>query len=288
MTDQLHRFTFEGAGVRGALVQLDESWRAILGSHDYPATVAFALGEAVAAAVLLSSTVKIRGSLILQVQGKGPLHMLVAQANHKHEVRGVARWGGQVPAGSPAEVFGEGRLVMTIDPEQGRRYQGIVGLDGKALAGVLMRYFEQSEQLRTGLWLFADGQRAAGLLVQELPMGREEQGEDFVRIQHLAATLTQDEIFSLAAEQVLHRLFHEEIVRLFNPVPVKRFCSCSRDKLAATLRTLGKQEVDGMIAEMGEIDLSCEFCNTVYRFDAVDARALFTDGTMFAGPKTRQ
>ena len=288
MADQLHRFTFEGAGVRGALVQLDESWREIHRIHDYPAAVAFALGEAVAAAVLLSSTVKIKGSLILQIQAQGPLHMLVAQANHEHGVRGVARWGGQVPAGSLEEVFGEGRLVMTIDPENGRCYQGIVGLDGKTLAGVLTRYFEQSEQLRTGLWLFADGQRAAGLLVQELPVGREERGDDFVRIQHLAATLTQDEIFSLSAEQVLHRLFHEEIVRLFHPVPVRRFCSCSRARLAATLRTLGQKEVDGMIAEMGEIDLNCEFCNTVYRFDAVDVRALFTDGAAFAGPETRQ
>ncbi|MGB0712931.1 MAG: Hsp33 family molecular chaperone HslO [Gammaproteobacteria bacterium] len=286
--DALYRFTFEGAGVRGVLIKLDEVWRRIQGTHDYPATVASPLGQALAASALLSSTVKMAGSMILQIQGKGPLHMLVAQATHQRQVRAVARWGGEVPDGDLEAVFGPGRLVMTIDPEGGERYQGIVSLEGEDIAGALRAYFDRSEQLNTGIWLFADGEHAAGLMIQEMP-SQSGDPEDWERIHHLAATVTADELLRLPAREVLHRLFHQETTRLYEPEAVAWFCGCSRDKLGQTLVTLGREDVEEMLAEQGgELELTCEFCNTDYRFDVVDVKALFADGMTMDGPRTRQ
>ncbi|MGB0720777.1 MAG: Hsp33 family molecular chaperone HslO [Gammaproteobacteria bacterium] len=286
--DALYRFTFEGAGIRGVLVKLDEVWRQTLGSHDYPVTVSSPLGQALAASVLLSSTVKMAGSMILQIQGKGPLHMLVAQATHQRQVRAVARWGGEVPEGELEAVFGPGQLVMTIDPEGGERYQGIVALEGEDIASALRAYFDRSEQLNTGLWLFADGEHAAGLMIQELP-SRSGEPEDWERIHHLAATVTADELLRLPAEEVLRRLFHQETVRLYEPEAVAWFCSCGRDKLGQTLVTLGREDVEEMLEEQGgELILTCEFCNTDYRFDVVDVQALFAHALTVDGPRTRQ
>lgn len=273
--DELRRFVFEGAGVRGAVVRLDASWQAVLERHPYPLAVQRPLGQMLAAAVLLSSTIKFEGALILQVQAEGPLRTLVAQATDQRTLRGLAHWDGDVPVGGGlAETFGAGRLVLTASAPGGERYQGVVALEGASLTAALEAYFAQSEQLPTRLWLVVDGRRAAGLLLQRLP-GAHENDDTWPRAAMLADTLHQAELLRLDAEALLYRLFHEERVRLFEAEPVSFRCGCSRERIDNLLRSLGRDEVDSMLAEQGEIEITCEFCNRVYRIDPVDAAALF-------------
>jgi molecular chaperone Hsp33 len=273
--DQLRRFVFEGAGVRGAVVHLDASWRAVLDRHPYPPAVQPPLGQVLAAVVLLSSTIKFEGALILQVEAQGPLRTLVAQATDRRTLRGLAGWEGDVPQGSSLhETFGAGRVVLTASAPGGERYQGVVALEGGSLSAALETYFAQSEQLPTRLWLAADGSRATGLLLQRLP-GTSVEDDTWPRAVVLADTLRDAELLGLSAEPLLYRLFHEERVRLFDAEPVSFRCGCSRERIEGLLRSLGREEVDSVLAEQGIVEVTCEFCNRVYRVDAVDAAALF-------------
>ncbi len=283
--DQLFRFTFEQLGVRGELVQLAASWRAVVDRHDYPPPVGKQLGQALASVLLLSGTIKFKGSLILQIHGDGPLGTLVAQATNERTLRGMAHWRAEVPDAELAEVFGSGRLVLSAD-RGSERYQGVVGLSGANLASALEGYFQQSEQIATRLFLATDGERAAGLLLQRMPS---EHGadEDWNRIGILAETVTDAELLGLPAVELLRRLFHEERVRLYEPEPVAFRCQCSAERIESALRAMGRVEVDDIIAEQGEVLAHCEFCNREYRFDRVDAEHLFAAGAMPIDPDTR-
>jgi len=290
-TDALYRFLFEGSEVRGEIVHLDASWRAVLSRHPYPERVRNQLGEALAAAVLLTATLKLEGALILQVQGTGPLRTLVAQATHRRTLRGLARWDGEVPDGPLDAVFGSGQVVLTLEPEGGERYQGIVPLSGANLAEALEAYFRTSEQLGTRLRLAADGERAAGLLLQRLPGPSAPGGEgddlDWTRLVTLANTVRAQELIKLPTKTLLHRLFHEEDLRLFEPEPVAFRCTCSRQRVEDTLRAMGQAEVESLLEEQGQIEVGCEFCNRTYRWDLVDARQLFAAATHHQMPAGR-
>ena len=280
MLDQLHRFTFEHFGVRGEIVALGASWQAVVQRHDYAPPVRDYLGQALVAATLLSGTIKFRGSLILQLQGDGPLRTLVAQATNRRMIRGMAHAQGAVPTDDLAAALGHGRMVLTAESPRGERYQGIVGVERASLATVVEAYFSQSEQLSTRVWLAADGRAAAGLFLQRLPgdqRGDPAGDEDWRRVCILADTLEREELLSVPPETLLHRLFHEEDLRLYEPEPVAFRCGCSRERIAHTLRAMGRAEVESIIAERGSVEADCEFCNAHYRFDAVDAAALFAD-----------
>jgi molecular chaperone Hsp33 len=276
--DSLHRFLFESAGVRGQLVRLDASWRAVLDAHPYPPPVGRQLGEAMASVLLLTSTLKFKGSLILQAHGDGPLRTLVAQATHRRTVRGLARWEGGVPgeAAGLEAVFGAGRLALTLEPQRGERYQGIVPLEGRNLAAAIEAYFNASEQLPTRLWLAADGERAAGMLIQRLP-GVHGSDEDWGRIGLLAGTVSERELLRLPAAEMLFRLFNEERLRLFESEPVAFRCGCSLERIQDTLRALGRAEVESILRERGSVEVDCEFCNRHYHLDRIDALQLFAD-----------
>ncbi len=274
--DALRRFLIETAGVRGALVHLDRSWAAVLDRHPYPEAVRGPLGQALAAVTLLSSTIKFEGSLILQVEAAGPIRTLVVQATDRRTLRGLARWEGEVPASTAlADLFGEGRVVLTATAPGGERYQGVVPLEGATLGEALERYFAQSEQLPTRVWLAAGQERAAGLLLQTVP-GQDADGEGWARATALAATLSSAELLGLPTETLLRRLFHEERVRLFDSEPVAFRCGCSRERIERLLRSLGRDEVESIVAEQGAVEVTCEFCNRRYRLDAVDAAMLFS------------
>lgn len=289
--DTLHRFLFPHAAVRGELVHLDESWRAVLERHPYPEAVRNHLGQMMVASALLTATIKISGSIILQVQGDGPISLMVVECRPKsmgeesgagrwrsrYDLRGMALWKGEVPAGDLRACFGSGRLVITIDPGPGmERYQGIVSLSGKSLAEAIDDYLERSEQLPTRMWLAADGEQAAGLLLQRLP-GAETDEEHWHRLSALASTITAPELLELEGREVLHRLFHEEELQLFPTEQVAFHCSCSRERVANLLRGMGHDEVVDIVRREGGVEVDCEFCNMHYRFDAVDAEQLFVD-----------
>lgn len=275
MYDQLHRFTFEQFPVRGEIVLLSASWRAVVERHDYQAGVRDYLGQALVAATLLSGTIKFAGSLILQLQGDGPLRALVAQATDRRMIRGMAQVEADLQATGLQAALGHGRMVLTAEAPSGERYQGIVAVEHDSLAAVVEAYFSQSEQLPTRVWLAANGESAAGLFLQRLPGAVDD--EDWRRVCLLADTLREGELLDTAPAELLRRLFHEEDLRLFDPEPVAFRCGCSRERIADVLRNLGRAEVDAIIAERGSVEADCEFCNAHYRFDAVDAAGLFAE-----------
>ncbi|NEX22531.1 Hsp33 family molecular chaperone HslO [Thiorhodococcus mannitoliphagus] len=286
--DTLSRFLFEHAGIRGNLIHLDASWRAVLDAHTYPAAVQEPLGQALAAVSLLAATIKFEGSLILQVQSAGPIRTLVAQATNARTLRGLARWQGEVPEqGSLDERFGEGRLVLTVQRQNADPYQGVVPLEGADLADAIEAYFKESEQLKTRLWLTANGEHAAGLLLQKMP-NEDAEDEDWERVEMLADTLTTGELRDLPTQELLYRLFNEETVKLFEPEPMSFRCGCSRSRIEDTVKMLSEAEVDSILAEQGAIEVTCEFCNREYRFDSVDTRQLFASPTRHEPPQTRQ
>lgn len=285
--DALRRFVFERTDVRGELVHLDATWRAVLERHEYPPVVRELLGEAMAAAALLFVTVKLEGTLTLQVRGDGPVRLLVVQANSAHTLRGLAHWQGDIEAAPLRALFGTAQLVITIEPTQGgERYQGITELAGARLSDALENYFNTSEQLPTRLWLAANGEAAAGLLLQKLPTETED-ADAWPRAVQLAATLTDGELLGLDAPTLLRRLYHEEDVRLYESQPVSFRCSCSRERIETVLRGLGYDEVQSILRDEGVIGVDCEFCNQHYEFDAVDAERLFAAALAPSVPKTR-
>ena len=283
MNDTLQRFLFDNTPVRGELVRLDAAWQEVLTRHDYPPVVRERLGEMMASCLLLSATLKFKGTVTMQVQGEGPIALMVVEATAQRTVRGMAQWLGEVAAGGLTEQFGAGRLTITIDPGTGgERYQGIVALEGRSLADAIDAYLERSEQLSTRMWLVADGKTAAGMLLQKLP-GAEPDDDAWGRLQALAATLSAQELLTLPAQEIIHRLFHEEDVRLFDTEPVSFHCSCSRERVAGMLHNLGQDEVMDIRHSEGGIEVVCEFCNQHYHFDAMDAAQLFAPSTPDVG-----
>ncbi len=289
--DSLSRFVFENFPVRGELVHLNACWRAMLDNHDYPAPVRRLLGEAMAAVVLLASILKFKGQLTLQIHGNGPLTLLVAQCDAERHIRGIAKWEGSDLPETLSGLTGDGRLAITIETgKDGERYQGIVAAEGETLAACLEGYFENSEQLPTRLWLAADDNSAAGMLLQQLPgqAASEEAADDWRRAQLLAETLSEEELMGLDNVEVLHRLFHEDQLRLFDPAPVAFRCSCSRERVDSALRLLGRGELEDLAEADGSVEVRCEFCGRSYPLDPVDLEQLFTAPEAAALPSSRR
>jgi molecular chaperone Hsp33 len=291
--DLLHRFLFERLPVRGHLVRLDASWRAAIEHHEYPRAVSDALGEAMAASVLMAGSLKFEGRLSLQFEGPGPVRLLLAQCSHRHAIRGVARHD-ELPAGGagPAGLFGGGQLAVTIEQaEGGDRYQGVVPLDQGRLAAGLEQYFERSEQLPSRLVLTATTDRAAGLLLQRVaggdrgtPAAQAQADDAWRRIGLLAATLSTAELLDTPGDELLRRLFGEDDIRLFEGTPVYFQCSCSRERVTGILQALGAEEVHALLRERGDVEVRCEFCNRAWCFDAVDVGGLFSEGRARQAP----
>jgi len=284
--DLLRRFLFEDLGVRGEWVKLTTSWQAAKQHQQGSQNAQLQLGQALAAVVMLSATVKFKGSMILQAQGDGDLKTLVAQSTHDRKIRGLVRCNDHVPAGSLETLFGQGQLVLTIEPDNVQPYQGVVPLKGKNLAAALQTYFEQSEQLKTRLWLFANETHAVGLFLQELPSQNSSKA-DWERIEILADTVTEQELLELDCENLLYKLFNEEKVRLFDAEPVEFRCACSRPRIQRTLRAMGKEELEDILREHGTIQVGCEFCSEQYLFDRVDVEILLSQESVANQSETR-
>ena len=276
----LNRYLFEDLSVRGELVQLDSAYQSIIANKNYPVPLQGLLGELLVATTLLTATLKFEGSITLQLQGDGPVSLAVINGDHEQKVRGVARFDGNIDdEASIHDMLGKGHLVITIDPKQGERYQGIVALDGNNLSEIIEGYFANSEQLRTRLWLRA-GQdnsgdtKAAGMLLQILP-DADDSEEHFDHLEKLTDTIKTDELFGLEVNELLYRLYNQEKVRIFDPQPVTFFCGCSRQRSAAAIRTIDRDEINSIVAEEGSISLHCDYCGTNYTFDKNEVDALF-------------
>lgn len=304
MKDTLQRFLFENLAVRGEIVHLDATWQAVLENHKYPAAVQKVLGELMSAVSLLMATLKFKGQLVAQIQGDGPVSLLVVEGTSDKTLRATASLKENTDCSNESlkGLFGEARLVISLEPEKGERYQGIVALSGENLASALTDYLLRSEQLDTDIWLVADEKRSAGLLIQKLPETKETQyssnilnvsdaGSDidgWNRIQQLSSTIKDEELLTLDAEEIIHRLYHEEDIRMFDAETISFRCSCSHERVANMLLSLGEEEVKSMIEELTNIEVACEFCNHNYVFDSVDAEQLFTSNKPHSAPHTEQ
>ena len=304
MKDTLQRFLFENLAVRGELIRLDTTWQAVLENHNYPQAVQKVLGELMSAVSLLMATLKFKGQLIAQIQGNGPVSLLVVEGSSDKTLRATASVKedqNDFADESLQGLFGDARLVITLEPEQGERYQGIVALTGENLAAALTDYLLRSEQLDTNIWLVADEKQTAGLLIQKLPETKATQQSSNIlnvsdqsdvdgwnRIQQLSSTIKDEELLNLSAEEIIHRLYHEEDIRMFDAETVSFRCNCSRERVANMLLSLGAEEVKSMIEELNKIEVACEFCNHNYSFDAVDTEQLFTSNVAHPTPKAEQ
>ncbi len=273
--DFLHRFLFEQLAVRGEIIQLDATWRTVLERRAYPPAVRRVLGEASAAAALLAATIKFAGRLTLQIQAPGPLRLLVVQVSGERTLRALARWEGQPEMAALSDLCGGGRLILTLDPGQGREpHQGVVSLTGETLASALEDYFARSEQLPTRIRLAADERFAAGLLLQRMPEAPSNDGDGWNRLATLAATLRPAELLELDPSTLLHRLFHAEDLRRFAPEAFSFRCNCSRERTASMLLALGTDELRETSDEHGDLHVDCEFCGHRYTFDSIDIAGL--------------
>ena len=283
MSDKSQRFLIDNTHIRGELVQLDEAWQTLQATATYPAPIRKVLGEALAAISLLATTLKFKGSLILQINASAPVHMLVVQATSENTVRGLARWNEDISDDANyKDLFQDGRIIITVEPSDGgERYQSIVALSGDSLADSLKGYFEQSEQLQTRLWLASSDQKAAGLLLQRLPNSDdnlvEEDNENWNRTLALSETISSEELLSLDADTLLHRLYHEEDLRVFEQENIAFKCQCSQQKVEAMISSLGIEEARDMVEKQGSIEIDCEFCNTHYALDSLDIERLFNE-----------
>ena len=272
--DQLHRYLFENVAVRGELVTVSETLEQVLTNHSYPQPVKNVLAELLVATSLLTATLKFSGDITVQLQGDGPMSLAVINGNNKQQLRGVARVQGDIPADADLKTLvGNGYLVITIAPEEGERYQGVVGLEGDTLAACLEDYFLRSEQLPTRLIIRTgehEGKMAAGGILLQVMPAQNAQAEDFEHLATLTDTIKAEELFTLPANDVLWRLYHEEEVTVYEPQAVEFKCTCSRERCADALRTLPDEEVDSILANDGEIDMNCDYCGSHYVFNAMD------------------
>jgi len=272
MIDKIHRFIFDTYGIRGELVRLSETSQRVLQGHNYPETIADLLQQCSAVSILLATTLKFEGQISVQLQTPGDLKMLVIQTTHKLGFRGVARY--EETANFDGRSFEEltegGQMVITIAPKKGKRYQGIVPLEGKNLAECIEQYFNQSEQLKTRIWLFNNGEEVCGLFLQALPDMTSQ--DSFDHLVYLSSTLTAEECLTVDSEILLHRLFHQESIKGMSVDEVSFQCGCSEKKMLDSLRLLPDSDIEEILRSKGEISARCEFCLNRFKFTELDLK----------------
>jgi len=278
--DSLTRFLLNRAHVRGALVRLGETWHDIAERTAYPPAVADQLAQCTAASALFTASLKIEGRLSIQLRGDASVRRLFAECTTEGTLRAIAHFDAPVPESlHPADYGDKAMLAITIENEavKGRepqRYQGMVGLQADTLSEAFEGYFRQSEQLPTRILLFSRGDEVAGMLIQQLPQ-KHCKPEDWRRAQMLFDTLRPEELFDLAPEDILYRLFHEESVRVLETKPLCFACSCNRERVENALISLGRTEIEETLADTGDITVHCDFCGQAYRFTAEQGLSLF-------------
>jgi molecular chaperone Hsp33 len=287
MKDGLQRFLFEDASVRGELVHLNHSFQTIMQKHNYPPLIQRLLGEALVIVSLLSAIIKFNGRLTVQFQSKNKLKLLLAQCNNNFEIRGLAQWEGELDEGDLYNTLEQGLLVIIMDPdENGKRYQGIVSWQGNSLAECIEKYFRDSEQLPTKIWLAVNEIQATGLLLQVIPREGDKHyksspvatDDDWERITILTSTITPNELLTLDNEIILRRLYSQESVRVFAPTAISFHCNCTAVRCENAIQLLGKEEAEQELAEKQSIVVTCEFCNHEYVFDRIDVERIFKGG----------
>jgi len=280
MTDQLQRFLFDDFEIRGEIAKADNSFAEIIKHHNFTPEVTNILGELLIATTLLTAMLKFEGKIAVQLQGDGPLQLAVINADQNLQVRGTARVEGETAGLSFKELVGKGNMMITITPDDGERYQGIVDLSKDSLSACIENYFEQSEQLPTRVVLHAKSGKsthASGILIQTLPSMSENHEDDFHHVSTLTQTVKEEELYELAPEELLFRLYHQETVRLFEKQPISFKCSCSKERCLSSLASISPEEILDILNESGAIEMHCEYCANDYRFEINDLQILLGD-----------
>jgi molecular chaperone Hsp33 len=280
--NEIQRFSFDNTNVRGERVLLNSAYQEIIKRKQYPLSLERLLGEFVAAIALLRDIVKIDGVLSIQAKGNGFLSTLMTECDEHQNLRGIAQWdeSQDVPdTFSLKDVLEGGYLAITIQPRNGQRYQGIVEIVGDTLSECLEQYFSQSEQLPSRVWLAANGAQCGGLFLQRLPLEQAKEGDEdaWERFTHLASTVKEEELLGLETESLLHRLYHEEEVRLYDTKPMQFGCSCSRQRTLDAVMSLGSEEIRELLIEQGSVKVDCQFCAEKYEFKEDDLTDMLGD-----------
>lgn len=285
-TDNITPFVFESLPVRGALISLSRTWRRMLRDHEYDALVRDTLGHAAAATGLIAQSLKFDGAVTLQIQGGGELRMLVMQCTSNLELRGMASAGEDVAANSFGDLVQDANCAITVDAGE-RPYQGIVEIARSSLADSLENYFARSVQVPSHVALVSNASLSAGILLQQMPGQHGLEEDDWNRLGYLAATLRTGDFDSADGMGLIGKLFAEDDVRVFEPRPVVFRCRCSRRRTEEVLRMLGEDETRDVLAERGQVDVTCEYCGRRRTFDPIDVSRLFTANAV-AGPDSLQ
>jgi molecular chaperone Hsp33 len=276
--DTFQRFLFEELQIRGEWVRLGSSFQEATGSLNYPSAIKSLLGQTIAASVLLTGTLKFAGRLSIHARGQGPVSLLTAETTNLRHFRALAKWEGDIdPELDLKGLLGNAQLAITIDPDKGARYQGIVPMEKDNLSECLEHYFELSEQLDTHLLLGANEHACYGLLLQKLPDYRKIEDQDaWNRVVHLAKTMKHEELLNADNETLVTRLFHQEHVILYPSEPVAFECTCSEERSLSAIHGLGEQEALEILEREAVIAMDCQFCGSSYRFDRNDIQKLFS------------
>jgi molecular chaperone Hsp33 len=280
--NEIQRFSFDNTNVRGERVLLNSAYQEIIKRKQYPLSLEKLLGEFVAAIALLRDIIKIDGVLSIQAKGNGFLSTLMTECDENQNLRGIAQWdeNQDIPdTFSLKDVLDGGYLAITIQPRNGQRYQGIVEIVGDTLSECLEQYFSQSEQLPSRVWLAANGAQCGGLFLQRLPLEQAKEGDEdaWERFTQLASTVKEEELLGLETEVLLHRLYHEEEVRLYDTKPMQFGCSCSRQRTLDAVMSLGSEEIRELLIEQGSVMVDCQFCAEKYEFTEDELADLLGD-----------
>ena len=280
--DTIKRFIFNEKDIRGEIVQTCQAYRSLIADHAYPRNIRRLMGEMQAAITLMTETVKFQGSIMLQLRGNGDLVYAYINSNEKQETRGLASWNGDIDEFCHwTKLLGKDPiLTITIIPEEGARYQGIIDLTHDHLNECIEDYYRSSVQIETRVWLYCDpdSEKAAGILLQKLPADNPEKLEtDFNHIATLTDSMTEGEILSLECDDVLYRLFHQESVNTFPPKPVSMKCVCSREHFRESLVCLGAAALEDIIREQGSITVNCQSCGKTFTYDPEEAQAIIAE-----------
>jgi molecular chaperone Hsp33 len=277
--DFCQRFLFEDQDVRGELVKLSSSFQELLAKKNYPPAIENLLGEFLVASVLLCSTIKFDGRLVLQARSEGPISLIMVECDSNQHIRGIVRHNDESMEGNFQTLLTGGTLAITIEPLKGKTYQGIVPLEAGDLSACLQDYFVRSEQLDTCFIFAISNEQCAGMLLQQLPAqlnkspsSREDQWQTIL---HLASTVQNKELLSLRTDQVLYRLFNQYPIKMFASKAIQHKCSCSSERTAKALIAIGREEVLAIIEERGNVEISCEFCGLQYQFEPAQLNLLF-------------
>lgn len=293
MNDSLKKYLFEDRSARVQTVNLTQTWADAQTHQQYPVIIRNLLGELSAAAVLLTSNIKFDGSLILQLQGDGPITLIVVECDAELRLRATVKMRQEFvcPENGTLQTLlnanGNGRFTVVLDPknrsEGMQPYQGVVPMQGNTVAQVLEHYMKNSEQLDTRLWLAANAQKASGLLLQRLPIAggilheQDTQEETWERAIQFAETLSTEELLEIDEDTLIHRLYWEETLIAYEPLPISWFCPCTRERVAKMLKMLGSEEIANILSERDKVEISCDFCGKPYVFDPIDCAKLFLD-----------